>query len=64
MFTRQEICVKPGGVWSGSEEVDAGQTGVFGQDRHHTSCGAETSRIHADATGLVPQNGHHHLCRH
>ncbi len=54
----------PRGVRGGSEEVDTGQAGVSGQDRHHAACGAETSRIHADATRLVPQNGHHHLCRH
>lgn len=55
---------KPGWVWGGSEEVDAGQSGVSGQDGNHAACGAETSRVHADAAGFVPQNGHHHLCRH
>lgn len=56
--------VVPGGVRGGSEEVDAGQAGVSGQDRHHAACGPEAFRVHADAAGLIPQNGHHHLCRH
>ena len=54
----------PGGIWGRSEEVNAGQAGVPGQDGHHAARGAEPSRVHADATGLVPQDGHHHLHRH
>lgn len=52
----------PGGVWCASEEVDAGQAGVSGQDRHHAASGAKTTGIHTDATGFVPQYRHHDLC--
>lgn len=44
--------------------MDAGQAGVAGQDGHHAASGAEPPRVHADPTGLVPQDGHHHLGRH
>lgn len=52
----------PGWVRGGSEEVDTGPCGVLGQDGHHAGRGAEAPRVHADATVLVPENVHHHLC--
>lgn len=52
----------PGWVWCGSEKMDTGLCGILGQDRHHAGCGAEASRVHADATLLVPEDVHHHLC--
>lgn len=52
---------EPGGIWGGSEEVNAGHAGISWEDGNHAACGAETCRIHADAAGLVPQDAHHHL---
>lgn len=51
----------PRGVWCSSEEVDAGQAGVSGQDGHHAASGAKPPRIHADTAGFVPQYRHHDL---
>lgn len=64
LFVKTNILDGPGRVGGGGEEVDAGQAGVPGQDRNHAACGAEPPRVHADTTGFVPQNGHHHLSRH
>lgn len=56
--------VVPGGVGGGSEEVDAPLAAVSGHDGHHAACGAKTTRVHANAAGFVPQDGHHDLRRH
>lgn len=43
--------------------MDAGLYGIPGQNGHHAGRGAEAPRVHTDATLLVPEDAHHHLCR-